>query len=577
MATIIGIDNFTEIFSSMWSIPHSDPPIFEEKCLQMTLRGIADLLPDPSLILPIIIGDVITREKPHSDRISFQSLKQMVAIISLAQSETRFSITTFYSEAFRAQLIPPTVKYVHFGIPRRMPWIFTKCQNLCGVREIWSVNQSFEICKRLAELLNFSGTHISSELFIAVWGLVCSDTPEEVNKHALLVGAYMYTTALFGHLVPRYLHQEAVDQIEIWMAESMLVDSASLPVVHMHQISQFLHLDAEKISQKISQAILQNPGPKAIIPDCPDPAVPSTAAGTSILPTDASKETESILDCILSTEFQMLSDSSILRIINANEFHVIVNDCLQGRGPGPNTEALTFDMQGPSASGWNLSVAWVFVTYFLSNVVPKFPPATFPEDLLSEDIFLSKVIRHIHRRIVVANSSHGVNRQQPINTKRRKRCQDQKGALYVSRQDKVMANIPPPNPLWDILEVLGPDGMSSDETDTEGSPPNAPRFLRIPQIWCRKFLDSTMSQVDEMPRQSPDSCHSLRKGQPERIRIGDHTTQVNSTAIKGLPIDIYDEDWLMESGALPYLEAQPAIELSEPITYIESAILTSSN
>ncbi|KIJ47662.1 hypothetical protein M422DRAFT_66480 [Sphaerobolus stellatus SS14] len=140
-----------------------------------------------------------------------------------------------------------------------------------------------------------------------------------------------------------------------------------------------------------------------------------------------------------------------------------------------------------------------------------------------------------------------------------------------------MANIPPPNPLWDILEVLGPDGVSSDETDTEGSPPNAPRFLRIPQIWRRKFLDSTMSRVDEMPRQIPDSCHSLRKGQPERIRIGDHPTQVNSTAIKGLPIDIYDEDWLMESGALPYLEAQPAIELSEPITYIESAILTSSN
>ncbi|KIJ44513.1 hypothetical protein M422DRAFT_47267 [Sphaerobolus stellatus SS14] len=119
-----------------------------------------------------------------------------------------------------------------------------------------------------------------------------------------------------------------------------------------------------------------------------------------------------------------------------------------------------------------------------------------------------------------------------------------------------------PEYFLDILEALGPDGMSSDETDLEAWHSNgAYQFLRIPKAFRSRALDHVLSYIDKLSKHGTLDHTGSLKGATERVRIADHPTARNVAGFAGLPIDIYNSEWLAEPNRFQFINALPPLNL----------------
>jgi len=124
-------------------------------------------------------------------------------------------------------------------------------------------------------------------------------------------------------------------------------------------------------------------------------------------------------------------------------------------------------------------------------------------------------------------------------------------SLYHRRRD--MCIMYTPNHL-EMLEKLGVDGMSSDESDDESGPSarcyihELPSRAAIVTPWLRLY-DSLHIKT----RQS--GYPGAKRGAYAHIRIATHIKSKRDTFVAGLPKNAYDQAWL---------EKQPALEVVYP-------------
>ncbi|KIJ26634.1 hypothetical protein M422DRAFT_272269 [Sphaerobolus stellatus SS14] len=463
------ISEYLDVFSTLWSIPGSEPPTFDVDCLISTLRGVAAPLQSGETILKVIIEDVVLRENVQSHAIPLSSLRNILGIISMAQHEPSFSLGTYHSAAFRAAQTPSTIKYAHLGIPRGAAIHFLECQRVSNMQEQWTMEQVAELFQGLA-----------------------SSWPGEVAEQ---------------------LHQSVIDLIEAWTRESALL-SMNLPPAGPQPVAN-IQLDIDFIAYSISRPIAHYSEKSS--ENVLDPNLPPSAGKSAEMPRFITVE-ETIMNKAIGDEFGRLIQSSVLSTLDPADFHAIVKAFSEGSHSGPSLQRFRIDIQGPVEKGWNLRLARVFVLHFLRDIVPKFTPNSFPAELLFPSFLLRKLLMFIRRHFLTPKDSPRVPRNLTFLGKQgspnqvsvikgstpQHRRANRRRNLHKTRQDKVIVNFAAPNVLWDILEALGPGGMSSDETDAEALRCSGVyQFLRIPKTFRSKPLDWALSYIDDLPKHGP--------------------------------------------------------------------------
>ena len=89
-----------------------------------------------------------------------------------------------------------------------------------------------------------------------------------------------------------------------------------------------------------------------------------------------------------------------------------------------------------------------------------------------------------------------------------------------------------------ILEQLGSDGMSSEESSTEG----VKTVYRVKLLPWRRNVTHVMDIIDSQRHKDADIYPAQGTKPTKRVR-GTANPPSTRTAVRGLPRDLYDDDW----------------------------------
>ena len=125
--------------------------------------------------------------------------------------------------------------------------------------------------------------------------------------------------------------------------------------------------------------------------------------------------------------------------------------------------------------------------------------------------------------------------------------------------------------LEDALEFLGPDGMSSDDSDDDGGMP-VNRVRNMP--WRNEKLTSYLEVLDDLKQAYEFSTRGAKK--VVRTRSDNHRTSERSHVIC-MPVALYDEHWLAHARKhpniftlvpsqrnMPFLDFVPILDGEDP-------------
>ncbi|KAI6095734.1 hypothetical protein EV401DRAFT_1167181 [Pisolithus croceorrhizus] len=168
------------------------------------------------------------------------------------------------------------------------------------------------------------------------------------------------------------------------------------------------------------------------------------------------------------------------------------------------------------------------------------PPAT--HFLQSEYIELSLFLHLHHVKDVYANSKKS---QEARHARLRSAARSMhKTRLYTSRADCV-ANDDRLVAHNDLMQLIGSQGVSSDESDTglEGQKV----YRMISPAWRSEELADLMRSIDStiISNRRPRVGHRAIRGQEPRQRIPSDLVNEDAVAPPGLPLNCYKESWLM--------------------------------
>ncbi|KIJ22315.1 hypothetical protein M422DRAFT_277313 [Sphaerobolus stellatus SS14] len=135
--------------------------------------------------------------------------------------------------------------------------------------------------------------------------------------------------------------------------------------------------------------------------------------------------------------------------------------------------------------------------------------------------------------------------------------------LYELRRRILEFHKDVPTAYTDLLDTLGVDGMSSDETDPECKVKPF-RFYRTPKVWRSSIIDRILFVIDRLyARPNVLGAHPARGGNSRRNRIGDHPDRANLGPLPQYPSCFYEMRYFVERpGALQVL--QSTTEWHEP-------------
>jgi hypothetical protein len=126
------------------------------------------------------------------------------------------------------------------------------------------------------------------------------------------------------------------------------------------------------------------------------------------------------------------------------------------------------------------------------------------------------------------------------------------------------------NQVDDVLDTLGLENMSSDETDTEDSSPySKKRVRRIELPWLHEkiiALKRSLEKLDHSRRYSKE-----KRGNHSCIRISSSTKIDTRPAPSGLPINWYNPTWLKGLSDLERQMLEPKPEREIPAINLEGA------
>ncbi|KIJ34746.1 hypothetical protein M422DRAFT_51828 [Sphaerobolus stellatus SS14] len=397
-----------------------------------------------------------------------------------------------------------------------------------------------------------------------------------VTGNTLILGMYMFKAVMEGCPLPRVLHPAAVELFWKWFAEVNYMNSQQYPHIELLDVglSTDVTVNVDLMAQEISRAIIDS---SRLIQHSEENA--DRHISHSVLDESTPKFIsigEMRLNQVFSDTLKDLLDLRLegSRIANSLVTPQEVLHFKEGKSVGPTIDKFTMDWTGEMTKGWNLRAAHVFSKHFLDTVVPSYPPNTFPEEFMHTDVLIIKFQR-LAPRILKKNAEQlGGQNQDRMDVdmdvganhtevrKQQKRRRDRKHKLYRSRCEKLMANMECPNLLWNVVNELGPDGMSSDESEGEGIGGRTTHLRRKRLMWRNEDLDPILAYADGLSKEGPYGAFaSTTRGSSELVRLRESRKNSQSKVKKGLPLNLYSSSWLKNSQAIRLLAARSPLML----------------
>ncbi|KAJ6562035.1 hypothetical protein B0H19DRAFT_873242, partial [Mycena capillaripes] len=207
-----------------------------------------------------------------------------------------------------------------------------------------------------------------------------------------------------------------------------------------------------------------------------------------------------------------------------------------------------FDVLGTSHSAWNKSAARVFADFTIRQLCLPNTVEMFGALSRAFSAHLATIIRRYRLSLKPRAEQLHIKIQSRRQTRKYQR-------RYLAYMFKSL------NRHIDMLERLGIDGMSSDESETEiADEEHHTQYQILAPLWRARELAAWLRMFDSIHnifRRSGDSLAS-RGAFPHRRKVG----QKRSTNIKfvpGLPINVYDQEWITKDAKRKY-DLRPSSE-----------------
>jgi hypothetical protein len=113
-----------------------------------------------------------------------------------------------------------------------------------------------------------------------------------------------------------------------------------------------------------------------------------------------------------------------------------------------------------------------------------------------------------------------------------------------------------------VVDSLGVDGMSSDESEVDENRQRVFRVKRRP--WRSKALDKFLRRIDD-DHNTTNAYGNNRAGCQPRIRKRPAYNESTGKAIRNLPVNFYDANWYRKLSDMDkrQLDAQKDVEVPE--------------
>ncbi|KAJ7207660.1 hypothetical protein C8J57DRAFT_1098216 [Mycena rebaudengoi] len=193
-----------------------------------------------------------------------------------------------------------------------------------------------------------------------------------------------------------------------------------------------------------------------------------------------------------------------------------------------------FDVLGTPSSPWNKSAARVFADLAIQQLC------------LPNTIDMFNSIKHgftIYLDTIIRKYKHSLNSAEVKSMMRSKKNRHTRKYQLYHRRRFLAYTFPPLNPHIDMLESLGVDGMSSDESEADGN--DHIQYKILTPAWRASIVAAWLRMFDTLYhilRRSGD-VQALRGSFPH-LRILTHQKSSKKTFVPGLPINVYDEGWI---------------------------------
>ena len=115
---------------------------------------------------------------------------------------------------------------------------------------------------------------------------------------------------------------------------------------------------------------------------------------------------------------------------------------------------------------------------------------------------------------------------------------------------------------WQVLELIGTEGMSSDESDTPLTPGHkCTRRTRLP--WISPIVTEAWVKIDQLYSRMTSTGQPI-VGNVFRHRLHDHVKDSKRAAVRGLPRNLYNPIFLacLPAPRLRWLQPAPDIDLT---------------
>lgn len=219
------------------------------------------------------------------------------------------------------------------------------------------------------------------------------------------------------------------------------------------------------------------------------------------------------------------------------------------------------DIEGLPRSPWNISTAWVFTDHFIQKMGCN--DASEMRGAI-EKAFTNRIrsLKSRHKKEGLSQTERAVERSQ--HAWRQHKYQVNCSVLVCSSLMLSMIKlfqcchnisklVRPLTEHLDILDVLGDDGMSTDESVVDPDT-GATRYIVTKPEWRHPELHNWLNTFDQLHHWSHIESWSLNKhGAFTHSRTGSQRVHQKSHVPKGLPINAYDPEWI-ESRSLLYLD-----------------------
>ncbi|KAH6911761.1 hypothetical protein BKA70DRAFT_1423517 [Coprinopsis sp. MPI-PUGE-AT-0042] len=248
---------------------------------------------------------------------------------------------------------------------------------------------------------------------------------------------------------------------------------------------------------------------------------------------------------------------------------------------GPTIPLPQFAFQEPLTSQWNQEIVGLIVDAFLPGLTTaqekcrELGEEAYPDRFMTKAFAVNKLqgkLRHtfaLYRSRLPPPSPERVEKESELRKKLNRRSNRRRG-LHVQRMKVANANLMKDPQTWaqvlSILNKLGPDSMSSDESETGEISSNV--YWRIPKPWLSPSITALMRGIDiqKPSKQKPGNPSRYRIDPPDQqVRTPNETLDSHNMAyVGGLPSNWYNRFFVMGLRPLALEKLDMAAEVEVP-------------